>query len=362
MPRRKAPKGCYWRGETLWGRTTVAGVEKRTSLRTGDAEIAKGRRTAWRERLIAAAHYGDDRKTWEDAVVAWTDSLPSLGIGASTATRYATSLKQLEPHLKGLYVDEIDKALIKGIVTARQKAGVTNATIKRDLTALSSVLSYCEGEDWIEANPALAQTRRVKERRDPIVLPEHADIARVIARAPGLFAKMIEAALKTGCRQGEIVGLRRPRLDMARRQITIIGKGNKLRVIDMHEAYETFRSTPAHFSAPFVFWHDDGEPYRNVASRFAAIVDSAQKAAQAEGAEFRPFPFHHLRHRFAVDYLKSGRGSIYDLQKHLGHASVKTTELYLAYLTPEEARRAKDAPAQKAAQVKRFGGGQQRSR
>jgi integrase/recombinase XerD len=41
-----------------------------------------------------------------------------------------------------------------------------------------------------------------------------------------------------------------------------------------------------------------------------------------------------------VDYLRRG-GSIYRLQQILGHKSIKTTEDYLVYLTPEEAERAK---------------------
>jgi integrase/recombinase XerD len=43
---------------------------------------------------------------------------------------------------------------------------------------------------------------------------------------------------------------------------------------------------------------------------------------------------------FAVEALKSGM-NIYDLQQHLGHSSVKVTEIYLAHLTPEEKARAK---------------------
>jgi len=51
--------------------------------------------------------------------------------------------------------------------------------------------------------------------------------------------------------------------------------------------------------------------------------------------------FHNLRHRYAVDYLKNalpdGRTpSIYALSQHLGHASVKTTEIYFAYLSGTE--------------------------
>jgi integrase/recombinase XerD len=44
---------------------------------------------------------------------------------------------------------------------------------------------------------------------------------------------------------------------------------------------------------------------------------------------------HDLRHLFAVTYLRQG-GNIYCLQKLLGHASIKTTELYLDYLTHDE--------------------------
>jgi integrase/recombinase XerD len=54
-----------------------------------------------------------------------------------------------------------------------------------------------------------------------------------------------------------------------------------------------------------------------------------------------------------VEALRDG-WSIYALSQHLGHTSVKTTEIYLAFLTPEEADRAKNETAQKSAQSRRF--------
>jgi integrase/recombinase XerD len=338
--KRKAPKGCYWRGDTLWGRITVQGREIRFSLRTDDAKVAEGRCKARQDREVAAAHFGDQRFTWEDAVLAWGEHITAQA-KPSTVKRYAVSLKQLEPHLLGCYLDEIDKRLVGEIIRHRRAARATNATIRRDLTALSSVLSYCEEEGWRDDNPALSRMRRVKERRDPIVLPEPEHIAAVVARAPGMFARLIEAALATGCRQNEIVTLERRQLDFARRQVSLYRtKTSRPRVIDMLGAYDLLRSGPVNMRSPVVFWHGQGEPYRNVSSRFAALVRAAQKAAQQKGREFRPFRFHDLRHRFAVEYLKGG-GNIYDLQQHLGHSSVKVTEAYLAYLTPEEAMSAK---------------------
>lgn len=332
---RKAPPGTYWRNGILWGRILVKGREIRWSLRTDDVETARDRRKVRHDREIAASHYGDERKTWDDAVIAWAEHMAG-NVGPATLKRYGVSLGMVESKLRGMYLDEIDKATMAELVRSRKKAGVTNATIRRDLVAVSSVLGFCEDEDWIDQNVAFARLRRLKERRDPIVLPEHEHIAYVVDRAPGLLATMIETALASGCRQAELAGLQRPRLDFTRKQIAIVGKGRKLRTIDMHGAYAILSRAPIHVRSKWVFWHDDGEPYRNVASRFLAIVKSAQKQAQRDRVEFRPFAFHHLRHRFAVDFLKNRVGGLYELRDHLGHSSVKTTEIYLAYLTPEE--------------------------
>jgi integrase/recombinase XerD len=353
MAKRKTPKGCYWRNKTLWGRCEIAGREYRWSLGTDDPKIAESRLKAGKARLIAFAKYGDGRRTWDEAVVAWGEQI-GTNVAAKTVRRYATSLAQINDHLKGCYLDEIDKALIGGIVRDRRAKGVTNATIRRDLGAIGSVLKYCEANEWPGAtNPTQGLMQHIKERRDPIVLPEPAHIETVIARSTLMFGAMVRVAWKTGCRQEELASLERSRIDLMRRQATVIGKGNKLRTIDLFAAYEPLRDAPAHPASRFVFWHDDGAGYRNVATRFAKITAAAQRSAQPAGS-FRRFRFHDLRHRFAVDFLKEGRGSIYDLQQHLGHTSVKTTEIYLKYLTPEESLSAMRGSAQNRAQMHRF--------
>lgn len=107
-------------------------------------------------------------------------------------------------------------------------------------------------------------------------------------------------------------------------------------------ALGTLAGTPQRLGSPYVFWHGEaGERYLNVASRFAAL--SRRAVAHAIKARRPPphrFRFHDLRHWFAVDYLRRG-GGIYDLQKILGHSSIRTTEIYLDYLTPDEQAAAK---------------------
>jgi len=205
-------------------------------------------------------------------------------------------------------------------------------------------------QGWIDVNPVVPKLALVPERRNPILLPTDRDIALVIERAPGMVGQMVMAALKTGAREDELAKAKRDDIDRARKQLTVVGKRNKLRVIDLvpFEGYEFLAALPAYVSKPHLFWHDKGKPYSSFAPTFNKLMNRVEAWAKANGVEFRRFRFHHLRHRHAVDWLKSGR-DIYSLQGRLGHTSIKTTEMYLGYLTPEEVQIAKFGAAAKRA-------------
>lgn len=384
MPKQpKAPKGCYWRDGVLYGRIQLPdGKDHRWSLQTDNPKTARERRQKERRRVIGARRFGEHRRTLAEAIGAWGAGIADRVPSPKTVTRYLSSLAVLEPYLDGLYLDEFDKRatvddpeassgtkLVGEIVkkrretfyvpTGKKKAiKPTIATVKRDLTALSSVFDHCIGEHWMTSNPvrdwlnpAGARKSRLKERRDPIVLPESAHIEMVIANAPTLFADMIRAAVKTGAREDELGKAQRQHFDQERKQLTVIGKRNKIRVIDLEDGSEDFgldlfSRLPVSLETKAMFWHrpptgkrKDGKPkahrYMSIASNFRRIMAITVKQAQKLAQDFRPFTFHHLRHYHAVQWLKSGR-SIYVLKDRLGHTSVKTTEIYLAFLTPNE--------------------------
>ena len=93
----------------------AGGRDHRWSLRTDDPKVASKRRKTERDRIVAAHHYGDQRRTLSEAAEAWGRSIASQ-LGKKTYTRYLSSLAVLQPHLEGLYLDEIDKKLIGAIV------------------------------------------------------------------------------------------------------------------------------------------------------------------------------------------------------------------------------------------------------
>lgn len=341
----------YKRGETWWARFKVSGREYRHSLRTTVRSEAERRLKALKRDVENEARFGIiPPQTWQSVVLSWnTHAVGDLS--PKTLKRYLTSLKQVRPWLDGLEIRRIDIGKLREVVKGRRLQGATTATIKRDLTAISSVIDHAIDEGWVEENPTLTiRHKRMREKRDPIVLPDEEEIALVKAAAPARFADAMDFARETGMREDEIFGLTWKQLSGG--DITIYGKRNRLRVIPLtRRAGKIAERQAQYIGSPYVFWHGEGRRWSSPASRFG---DIRRRVARKAAHGFRGFRFHDLRHLYAVEYLKAGRGSLYDLQRLLGHASVKTTEIYLAFLTPEQAKAAMHGVAQKRAQKQRF--------
>jgi integrase/recombinase XerD len=352
-------RGLYQRNGIYWARLKVRGHEYRASLRTRSLGLAERRLKALRQQIEDTAYFGaSDPVSWEAAVVSWASAWQRLGIKPRTGARYAQSLACCRHWLDGKQTHEIDGDLLKQIIRARGKHGITNATIRRDLTAISSVLGHCVDEGWIEENPAhMLDRSRFKEKRLPIVLPRADSIAQVFAEQ-SRFMDMAELSLETGMRQEEVAGLEHDRIDRKRMAATLEEtKGNAVRQVTLTDkALAIIDRQPRNIRTKWVFWHGNGERYRNVDSSFYALVKRVARKAAQSGRDFRRFRFHDLRHLFAVTYLRERRGTIYALQQELGHKSIKTTEEYLRHLTPDEQLAAKFGAAQNATQSERFGG------
>jgi integrase/recombinase XerD len=82
--------------------------------------------------------------------------------------------------------------------------------------------------------------------------------------------------MATGARQDELLRVQREDLDHTRRQLTVVGKRDKRRTIDLapFEGYEFLRALPAYVGSPLLFWHTGGQPYRNFSSQFARDRES----------------------------------------------------------------------------------------
>jgi len=337
-------KNLYQRNGVWWLKAYIDNVEYRESLRTNNLRDARQRRDKRIKALQDAARFNIHQHTWDEAVASWW-AHAKADLSPQTAKRYGVSFKQCLPFLQGKDIEAIDGSTISAIMASRRAAGVKPATIRRDLTAISRVLEFAEGEGWREGNPTLSKRRTIKERRDPIVLPKPDEVEEMIEACSSHFASLVRGAWYTGCRQGELVNAKWRDFNEAAGTLEVTGKGNKRRVFTLSDrALELFKSQKAkRLSATHpIFPAESGEAFAEAASDYTHFRRRKLLDAEKAGQSFRRFRFHDLRHLFAVEYLRGERASIYRLSKTLGHTSVKTTEIYLEFLTPEEAERVKE--------------------
>ena len=193
------------------------------------------------------------------------------------------------------------------------------------------MLTAAEDRGWLDQVPKYP-FRRLRERRDPFVLPKPAQVEALHRKLSPMLSRLARLLEQTGMRLEEAGGLTWAQCDRRRKTITLSRtKAGETRTLKLSAAaLGTESGTPRHLGCDFVFWHSQDQP-----RRYGDLSGYLYGIRKAAGVSWR---IHDLRHLYAVRYLKEG-GSIYDLQKLLGHGSV--TEHYLRHLTPEEQARAK---------------------
>jgi len=327
----KLPTHTYWRKGTIWGRIIVAGHEHRRSLRTGDPREAARRVKAWKSKLDDQRFGINEAPNFKAAVVRWVKEVLPGSVKPSVAQRYLVSIRQMSDHFGALRVTEIDAAAISGYISSRS-GKATNATIRRDLTALSRLLSSCVAWGWLQNNPARLFDRSIiRERRDPISPPSDIDVEKLIAASPPGVVSILRLLEQTGMREAEAVTLSASDVDKAMRQIRLLRtKTNRPRTLDWKTPGGDAGVVLDALTPPFLNAY--GKPYRN----FASNVTQITRRLVAADPSFKPFRVHDLRHRFAMKWLQTG-GNLYHLSRHLGHSGTRVTESsYLGYLTQQQ--------------------------
>lgn len=165
----------------------------------------------------------------------------------------------------------------------------------------------------------------------------------LLEHAPNdLYRDLFVVMRWAGLRVAEAVGLRWDNVDLARLQITVIGKGNVERTIDVLPDTEAMlrRRYPAHAIqpiqpiqvSPYIFPRPNGQPLttRAVQRTLQAIREKLDLPPE------RLTP-HKLRHAYATDLVNRGV-PIHVVSAQLGHADVSTTSIYL-HAQPGQARR-----------------------
>ncbi|OBF92208.1 recombinase XerC [Mycobacterium sp. 852002-51152_SCH6134967] len=229
--------------------------------------------------------------------------------------------------------------VLRSWLAAQAAAGAARTTLARRTSAVKMFAAWAARRGLIDADPA-ARLQVPKARRElPAVLREDQALDAMAAAKSGAEQGdpmalrdrlIVELLYATGIRVSELCGLDVDDVDMPRRLLRVLGKGNKQRTVP--------------FGAPaqeaLTAWLDGGRPALATADSGPALLLGArgrrldprqartvvhQTVAAVDGApDIGP---HGLRHSAATHLLEGG-ADLRIVQELLGHTSLATTQLY----------------------------------
>ena len=253
------------------------------------------------------------------------------GLSPKTLKNYKEMLmcfaKQVDKHVAQINSDDIRSYV--GYLSDERK--LKNSSIQTHLTTLRSFFSWLDVEDIIKKNPM----RKIKsfkldrkKTRMPLT-PEELEKLRDGSRTYKEKA-LLEFLVSSGCRLGEIVRIKLDQIDWQGRSVTVLGKGNKERIVYfsvraklmLQEYLNKRKGGDALFAS-------SRTPYGPMKAR--AVQKAMQKIGERAKEPRRVHP-HLMRHTFASNAINGGM-DLAVIQRLLGHTDPKTTLIY-AELSP----------------------------
>ncbi|MEQ9412158.1 MAG: site-specific tyrosine recombinase XerD [Fuerstiella sp.] len=280
-----------------------------------------------------------DPATWLTGFLSYLDA--ECGMSANTVNAYRRDMEKFCAWNKAntrQTVHQIDIATLTAYLDHLQNSGLAATSIARNLAAIRMFFRYLMLESVLaESSVDLISSPKLWQRLPKVLSPDMVDeLLNAPRGATDRYARRDRALLAvmyaTGCRVSEVTGLKLSDLNMADRYARVTGKGNKQRMVSLTplavDAITNYLNLEradmvanAAVDAGWLFVTRSGrqmnrETVWELLQRYAARAGC--------GAEVSP---HTLRHSFAT-HLLAGGADIRALQEMLGHASIRTTQIY----------------------------------
>lgn len=256
-----------------------------------------------------------------------------------TITAYAGDLGQFLNFIEevgGLdSVAEVDHWQIRSWVVDLLSQDVSPRTVNRKLSTLKTYFKFLLKRGDISHNPMLKVTTPKTGKRLPVYL-QVTEIEHLFERvtfgddyAGQRDRLLLELLYTTGMRRAELIGLRLENIDLFNRQLKVVGKGNKERLIPFGPALakhiQTFMQVRAanfpNIPHSEILLTDKGKPLYpkavyNIVKRYLSVVSTVEQRSP-----------HTLRHTFAT-HLSNNGAELNAIKALLGHSSLAATQVY----------------------------------
>ncbi|MBA2633065.1 MAG: tyrosine recombinase XerC [Chloroflexi bacterium] len=277
------------------------------------------------------------------ALTAFLGGLSARNASPGTIVEYRRNATEFLAFLamRGVAWQAPDRSVIRAYLAGLADRGLASSSVAGRLAAIRSLYRHALRNGRIETDPVagIRAPRRPSRLPRVLTIDEAAELVtaprRLASRDEALALRdgaMLELLYATGMRISELAGLTLDRVDVRRRRMRVIGKGNKEReLVFGSPAAAALRSYLAHArpllaergtgAGAVVFLNASGEP---LSARGARLVIG--RWVDATGVPSRTSP-HTLRHSFATHLLEGG-ADLRVVQELLGHVNLQTTQIY----------------------------------
>lgn len=259
------------------------------------------------------------------------------GLAARSVEAYAGDLIRFGVYVRqaGKSFGTVDSGDVAGWLVSLSKAGVSPRAQARKLSALRGFYKFLLSEKHIASDPTALITGPKLPRKLPHVL-SFAEVEtllqapdRTSPRGARDFA-MIQLLYASGLRVSELVGLKLSDVDLDQSYVTVLGKGNRRRLVPFGEVAR--EALLGYLREVRPKWADRARsPHLFITERgtgmtrqgFWKLLGRYARAARID----KPISPHKLRHSFATHLLERG-ADLRSVQTMLGHADIATTQVY----------------------------------
>jgi integrase/recombinase XerD len=243
------------------------------------------------------------------------------------------------PHVRAVTPDHLLKFLEhergRPLAEKAKRTRLSTASLYLQIAAIRAFFRFAENENALTTNPAENLTLPRRDQSLPKALTA-SEIKRVLA-APSVITPeslcthaILETAYASGLRLAELRGLRLEQLHLEAGFLSVLGKGNKERVVPLgSRAVEALRTYLSQGRPELVGPKSPANVFLTRRGTAFAHVTMWWRLKQWFGrlGITKNLTPHMLRHSFATHLMENG-ADLRSIQELLGHASLSTTEKY----------------------------------
>ena len=226
----------------------------------------------------------------------------------------------------------IDGRQIRGFVTQRHRQGIGGRSLQRNLSAIRAFYRYLIKTGVANSNPAQGIVTPKTAKKLPNTLDVDQSTQLVEIKATDILSirdkAIFELMYSCGLRLSELVKLNLDSIDIGDGVVTVIGKGNKTRLLPVGQ--QALEATRIWLKQRVILaTHDDNALFvskRGTRISTRSVQQRLRLWSKRQGLGTHVHP-HMLRHSFATHVLESS-GDLRAVQELLGHADISTTQVY----------------------------------